>query len=297
MVFISSDRLNICASILHQQQKRSALLMTTTQNLNYRNILKNAVIDKSTFKSICDFNIQNFPSGGYQKYYRSLNNGTAILCTHEQMNTYMACYSDMHRFKLNKAFAALFEKNLLAGRTIEVVDWGCGQAFASGCLVDYIRQNQLNLHIKGFVLVEPSISALERGRDHLEVLFNGSRMPFITLVNRELDSIHFDMVKIRTSATVVKVHLFSNVLDINTVNLEKLAKTIKNTQVGLNYFICVGPINYGSPRIESFYDFFPNSTLISMAKEMAQTDIFRPSAMRYMKHSISVVQRIFKVVL
>lgn len=269
--------------------------MTTTQNVNYRNILKNAVAGKSTFKSICDFNIQNFPGDGYQRYYRSLNNGTAILSTHEQMNAYIACYSDMHRFKLNKAFAALFEKNRLAGRTIEVVDWGCGQAFASGCLVDYIRQNQIHLHIKRFVLVEPSISALERGKDHLEVLFNGFRTPFITLVNRELDLIHFDQAKIRTSAAVVKIHLFSNVLDINTVDLEKLAKTIKNTQGGLNYFICVGPINYGSPRIESFYKLFPNSTLISIAKEMAQTQIFRPSAMRYVNHSVSLVQRIFKV--
>lgn len=269
--------------------------MTTTQNLNYRNILKNAVAGKSTFKSICDFNIQNFPSDGYQKYYRTLNNGTAILSTHEQLNTYMACYSDMHRFKLDKAFTALFEKNKFAGRNIEVVDWGCGQAFASGCLVDYIRQNQINVHIKRFVLIEPSISALERGRDHLEVLFDGSRTPHITIVNRELDLIYFDMVKIRTAASVVKIHLFSNVLDINTVNLEKLAKTVKNTQCGLNYFICVGPINYGSARIESFYKYFPNTTLISLSKEMAHTEIFRPSAMRYVKHSVSLVQSIFKV--
>lgn len=269
--------------------------MSTTQNMNYQTILKNALAGKSTFKSICDFNIRNFPNDGYQKYYRSLNNGTAILCTHEQMNTYMACYSDMHRFKLNKAFAALFEKSRFDGKTIEVIDWGCGQAFASGCLVDYIRQNQIQLHVKRFVLVEPSISALERGKDHLEVLFNGFRTPFITLVNRELDLIHFEQAKIRTAAAVVKVHLFSNVLDINTVDLEKLAKTIKNTQGGLNYFICVGPINYGSSRVESFYKYFPNATLISSAKEMAQTEIFRPSAMRYVNHSVSLVQRIFKV--
>lgn len=51
----------------------------------------------------------------------------------------------------------------------------------------------------------------------------------------------------------VKLLIFSNILDIEQVNLNNLAILIKNSQKGANYFICVSPnFSTAKQRIEKF---------------------------------------------
>lgn len=57
----------------------------------------------------------------------------------------------------------------------------------------------------------------------------------------------------------LKLHIFSNVLDIQEINLDDLAQLIYNTQSGTNYFICVNPKNSESQtRIDDFHQKLSN---------------------------------------
>lgn len=277
-----------------QRMNQNSLTSTAPCTKSYVQKLEASIPRNGSFKSICDFNIESFPIDGYAKYYSSLQNGTAILNTDEQLNAYMACYSDMHRIKLNRAFDAVFKQNIFYGRHAEVVDWGCGQAFASACLVDYIQQNNLKLNINKFILIEPSRAALDRGKEHLEFMYRHTRIPQICTINSELNDLDRKLMNLRTSLGLHKIHLFSNILDIPAVNIERLANTIKQTQKGVNYFVCVGPMNYGSEKINKFHKLFPEAKLISTSRLTESHNIFRPSSMCYVNRNISIVQSIFK---
>lgn len=84
-----------------------------------------------------------------------------IYTQEQQLNAYLASYTDWHISKLNRAFELL---SPTLPRQINVIDWACGQGLASLFLLDYIRQNDLRCSISEVVLVEPSLVALERAQ-------------------------------------------------------------------------------------------------------------------------------------
>ncbi|MEJ7823147.1 MAG: hypothetical protein WKF85_12545 [Chitinophagaceae bacterium] len=258
----------------------------------YASNVKTAIAANPSFKAICEFNIQHFPIDGYLKYYRSLSNGIAILQTHEQLNAYLACYADMHRHKLNLTFDELFKDTNLLGQSIEVVDWGCGQAFASCVLIDYIKEHDLNVDLFKFHLIEPSYPALIRGSEHIEAIYQRTPKPETVLLNERADTL--SAKHLRTNRNSIKIHLFSNLIDICTLNLQSVANTIKQSQAGTNYFVCISPQNQGSSRLKTFYEMFPQANLLSEKSDSILAQIFRPSAMRKVNHSVSRVQFIFK---
>lgn len=264
--------------------------MCQTCSTTYANNVKSAIAANPTFKAICDFNILHFPENGYSLYYRELQNGTAILQTPQQLNTYIASYSDMHRHKLNLAFTELFKDNTLQGKSIEVIDWGCGQAFATCVLIDFIREQKINIDINRFTLIEPSSPALTRGNEHIEAIYQRQPKPETVLLNEKADNLSSS--QLRTNNNSIKLHLFSNLLDIFTLDLPKVVSTIKQSQVGLNYFVCVSPIN-GS-RLSTFFQMFSGATLLSNKSNSIIGKVFRPSAMKMVAHAISRVEYIFK---
>lgn len=242
-------------------------------------------------KTLIDLNIKNLPSDSYAKYYRQLENGTAILDTAEQLNLYLAAYGDMHHEKLNQAFNTLFSNFNFNGKEAEVIDWGCGQAFASCVLLDYIRQNEISVDLSKFILIEPSKVALQRGLEHIEAISQRVPKPVTFAVNEKADSNL--LLGNNKDSTNIKIHLFSNLLDIHTLCLDKVFNNIINNFSGENYFVCVSPIN-GS-RLLSFYNMFENKYLISTNGNSINLEIFRPSAMKKIHKSVSRIEYLFKV--
>lgn len=257
---------------------------------NYANNLKSAIAVNPSFKAICDFNIEQFPIDGYVKYYNQLGNGTAILQTAEQLNTYLASYSDMHQHKLNLAFKTLFSTEDFNNKSAEIIDWGCGQAFASCVLIDFIKTNNIKLDLSKFTLIEPSKIALQRGLEHIEAIYQRVPMPITNSINEKADTLI--SLKKHQSESKIKIHLFSNLLDIHSLDLNKVFQNATGNFDGLNYFVCVSPIN-GS-RLETFYKMFNDSNLLSSNFSSVVTQIFRPSAMKKIVKSISRVEYIFK---
>ena len=257
---------------------------------NYANNVKSAIAVNPSFKAICEFNIQQFPVDGYSKYYSQLGNGTAILKTTEQLNTYLASYADMHQLKLNLAFNALFGKEDFNNKSAEIIDWGCGQAFASCVLIDFVKNNNINLDLSKFTLIEPSKIALQRGLEHIDAIYQRKPKPQTLSINQKADTtLSFKRFQ---SSNKVKIHLFSNVLDMNSLDLNQVFKNVTNNFDGLNYFVCVSPIN--GVRLQTFYKMFGQSNLLSSNGSSIVTEVFRPSAMRKITRSISRIEYIFK---
>lgn len=257
---------------------------------NYATNVKSAIAVNPTFKAICEFNIQQFPVDGYSRYYSQLGNGTAILQTAEQLNTYLASYADMHQHKLDLAFASLFGKEDFNNKSAEIIDWGCGQAFASCVLIDFIKNNNIKLDLSKFTLIEPSAMALQRGLEHIDAIYQRKPKPQTFSINKKADTRL--SIKGCQASGKIKIHLFSNVLDIHTLDLNQVLKNVTSNFDGLNYFVCVSPIN--GLRLRTFYKMFGQSNLLSSNGSSIVTEVFRPSAMRKVTKSISRVEYIFK---
>lgn len=260
-------------------------------NKNYQAESKTAIVLNPCTKTIIDLNIKNLPSDSYINHYRQLGNGTAILDTAEQLNLYLAAYGDMHYEKLNQAFSTLFSNCDFNGKQAEVIDWGCGQAFASCVLLDFIRQNKINVDLSKFILIEPSKVALQRGLEHIEIISQRVPKPVTYAVNEKADTSL--LLGSNKNISNVKIHLFSNLLDIHTLSLDKVFNNIVSNFTGENYFVCVSPIN-GS-RLLSFCNMFENRDLISTNGNSINLEIFRPSSMKKINKSVSRIEYIFKV--
>jgi len=79
------------------------------------------------------------------------------------------------------AVVAGFYKN----KSINVVDWGCGQAMGTISYLDYIKSNQINQAAGTITLIEPSEIALRRANLHVKAFNKNSS---ISTVNKDLYS-------------------------------------------------------------------------------------------------------------
>ena len=174
-----------------------------------------------------------------------LGRGVKILEDQNQLYAYMSRFGNMHYAKM---LAALEIVNLQTIGQVEVLDWGCGQGLASLVLIE-----NYELNISLITLIDPSDVALKRAALHINHLTPG--LALSTVCKKINDLIPNDF---NTSQDKIKVHLFSNILDIDDYSQKQLINTIINTFNGLNYFICVSPFinELKTIRIESFKKYF-----------------------------------------
>lgn len=197
----------------------------------------------------------------------------------------------MHRLKLNSAFDRLFTLLPRLAGAAEVFDWGCGQGMASGVLLDYLATHRLPLVPARFTLIEPSELALSRAADHVGLLTDA---PVRRLAQRA-DSVLPTMLV--TNPNVVKIHLFSNLLDMTSVDLAAVARTIQATQQGLNVFVCVSPtINaLRDARLTQFAANFAGARLLSKRTDSLTGKVFGIRAMQPQQRTICRNEVIFSV--
>lgn len=196
--------------------------------------------------------------------FDSLGRGVNLLDTHEQMCQYLYSYGNMHEAKIQGALNHL-EINAYQNKNIQIIDWGCGQGLATICFIDFLKTNNVSTEISRAVLIEPSKSALERANLHVGAYINEEK---IAVLNKFANEITAEDI---VSDVDVTIHFFSNVLDIESVDVQKLAQTVADAICGEHYFICVGPMNAGNQRIEAFYNWFQNPELIWTANHNKET--------------------------
>lgn len=193
---------------------------------------------------------------------RTLGRGTAVLETDEQCCAYMSAYGPMHRHKLMRA---LDEKefpysDLTDG--IEIYDWGCGQGIGTMAVIEELRQHNMLGNLHKIVLEEPSDVARDRAVLHVKIALDTYHADVIA-VSEYLPSDNGDNSHCITSISVgqpTAIHIFSNILDIETVSLKGVSKMI--TSSGQKHIvICIGPANCNESRIYSFRNYFVEKSI------------------------------------
>ena len=177
-----------------------------------------------------------------------INHGVGLLSTEEQLCAYIVAYGEMHHVKCKAAYQNFDFDSLTT--TIEIVDWGCGQGIGSLTFIDMLRERDKLQLLRKVTLIEPSQVALERAALNTQKATNGTI--HVHPIKKYLpgDGTTDEIEGIDYRQTNV-IHIFSNILDIPSVNLERLANIV-GIDGHTHYIMCMGPKNTNSYRIDRF---------------------------------------------
>src|SRR5574344_564948 len=178
------------------------------------------------------------------RLYRDLKRGTGILDDDDHLNMYLHSFGKMHKAKLDTAFNCV-QKSLFAS-DLEIYDWGCGQGTASICLLDFIRAKRIDAsHVKSFCLIDPSAAAVNRAKNVIQCYG-------ISSVNQIVKDFDFLVTDDFPKSNARKLHLFSNILDVDAFDLVHFIQLFQQVFGGENYFVCVGPYYSNNRRVDDF---------------------------------------------
>jgi hypothetical protein len=185
--------------------------------------------------------------------------GVTPLREENDLFVYLFRYGKMHKAKLESCFNEFPFSEI--NNSLEVIDWGCGQGLASLVFFDYMKNKNIVLQISKITLIEPSPLSIKRASLHLEK-YNISKN--IKTVCKSFDRL--ESHDLQTDKNAIKIHLFSNVLDIDDsyYSQTNLIELIKKSQKGVNYFICCSPFitDFKTNKIDNFVSSFRNREMI-----------------------------------
>jgi hypothetical protein len=184
-----------------------------------------------------------------KKLWEQLDRGKALLSSHKLLCQYLYSFGSKHETKMYKVFKTIPNLQEVLKEQFSIIDWGCGQGLATMCFFDYFnRQN-----IQKVILIEPSGAGLNRAFFHVNEYLNAEDK--IQLIKKFIDDVEETDI---CTETPITFHLFSNILDISKIDVEKLAKTINKNITPRNkhhYFLCVSPLyEKRELRIDDFYN-------------------------------------------
>lgn len=173
----------------------------------------------------------------YDIYQKSLNKGTSMLKTDDEVEIYLAYYFGLHFCKLYNSFTEInFQK--YGVDTINLVDWGSGAAVGS---LAFINEFWGKVNIEAITLIEPSAAAIKRGKQYIDDTWDEQiAYPTVQVINQSFEKLAKRDLLITNGAT--NLHIFSNILDIESIDIESLCNLISATQIGWNYFLCVSSV-------------------------------------------------------
>ena len=181
-----------------------------------------------------------------------LDNGLKIIDDVDLLYAYFFSFGKMHYSKVYEGINKL--KQEIEGRNVALFDWGCGQALASMVFFEFIQKNKLKVNVDNLTLIEPSELALKRGIAHINCIYPQIKNS-IKPICKGLDSVdNKDLI----NNSQIKLHLFSNIIDVPFFDLNRLCHKIKELK-GENLFLCVSPVLSETGRkirLRKFSDFF-----------------------------------------
>jgi len=222
------------------------------ENDEYSKLLYN--LPKADFTSIRNISYQYIQSiGDPIELYNNLQRGEKIIDDEKLLYKYLVSFGGKHKSKLDSSFEIISQK--LQNETFDIVDWGCGQATATMLLIDYIKKQNINLEIKNITLIDPSSLALNRALLHIDILKQKDYN--VKAISSDLDCL--DEKELETKSTNKTLHLFSNILDIESFKLDnQFFKKISQSYNGDALFVCVSPYrsDKNNNRLDLFYKYF-----------------------------------------
>jgi hypothetical protein len=212
------------------------------------------------------------------KLHSELNSGVTIIETEGHLHKYIHAYGNMHQAKLLQSFQAIpnfFE--VIDGKEIEIIDYGCGQGIGSIVFFEFLSSVHwgVNMNHRGWQcsidrvrLIEPSELALKRAALNVKAILSTIWDVNVLSIHKTIGQIDFQ--DLSTNASAIKFHIFSNILDVDDFNIEKFAQKINETQQGINYFICVSPkfwedgVHPRNLRLDAFMKYFQQRHNVSV---------------------------------
>lgn len=198
----------------------------------------------------CDF-VQKLSSDLVDGLFDQLNRGVELLDSEPLLQMYFYSYGQMHAEKLMYAFKQL-SPYIKSAKKIDIIDYGCGQGLATMCYHDFINDYNLQQQVRSITLIEPSAFALSRAELLCSCFFPEAS---ITAIQKDFDELLGD--EIRVDADCPTLHLFSNILDVESYDIAPLADKIKTSCQGDNEFVIVSPMQNARRmyRLKEFVDF------------------------------------------
>lgn len=201
-----------------------------------------------SFKGMRDTAMSCLPTDKVRldQLYNELKRGTDIIDDEDHLNMYLRSFGKMHQAKLNTAYKSYPNLGEVVSGEVEVFDWGCGQGIATICLLDFFNRERRTPKIKKVTLIEPSVPAVTRAKDIIQCICEDIE---ICVVNKVFDQL---TEKDFVSNNLPKIHLFSNILDVDLFDLPKFISLFQKVFTGVNHFLCVGPYYSNSKRLDDF---------------------------------------------
>ena len=198
----------------------------------------------------CDF-VQKLPSELVDELHEMLNRGVEILDSEPLMQMYFYSYGCMHSEKLAFAFQNL-NNYIKKAEKVDIIDYGCGQGLASMCYHDYISDNCPHQHVRSITLIEPSSAALARAELLCSCFFPNA---IVSVIQKPFDELL--VTDIQVKGDIPTLHLFSNILDVESYNVKKLSDIVKSSCKGDNDFVIVSPMQ-NAKRLGRLKEFVEN---------------------------------------
>lgn len=213
-----------------------------------------------TIEKIIDISEQMLPNNLRNRPWQNLDHGTDLLSSDEQLCCYMLAYGEMHAVKCRAAFQNFPFEKLISN--IEIIDWGCGQGLATCVALEVLKERGLVDKVKKITLIEPSSVALNRAKINVTHKVKGGAS--VHTIQKYLPG-DTDSANCIENIQVVQpfvIHLFSNILDIPSVNIKKLSEIVVSTGRN-NYVLCMGPLNPNQWRMRAFAGYFHGAEFFS----------------------------------
>jgi len=208
-------------------------------------------MESPSFKKVrdlaCDF-VRKLPQELCDELHNSLNRGVDILDSEALLQMYFYAFGEMHAAKLNYAFEHL-QQYIKEAKKVELIDYGCGQGMASICYYDFIKNVNPSQEISRVTLIEPSEMALSRASLLCSHFYPNAE---IVTVNKDFENLSEKDIEL--SSSIPTIHLFSNILDVESYEIEKFAQLVKTISSGDNEYVIVSPIQNAN-RMKRLKDF------------------------------------------
>ncbi len=138
--------------------------------------------------------------------------------------------------KLAFAFKNL-SNYIKSAKEVDLIDYGCGQGLATMCYHDFILNNSLHQQVRSIKLIEPSSVTLARAELLCACFFPNA---VITSIQKPFDELL--VTDIQVEENILTLHLFSNILDVESFNVKALSDILKVSYKGDNEFVIVSPM-------------------------------------------------------
>lgn len=178
--------------------------------------------------------------------------GTKPIRDDDGIMCYLVAWANIHVKKLKMALDQIVGIVKFPS-SINVVDWGCGQGLGTFAFLDYLDKHGIHVKVDNVILVEPSPLALEYAELYLSQRLKGQECT-IKAVCKYFSALQDEDFEMDGDAPVF--HLYSNILDVQGINMKDLSSWLKNFRQRDNYVISTSPKYWsGDQRIESFYSY------------------------------------------